>query len=236
MKNIIIITVGAIIASIILASGIKQVKQADYLTVNGSAFKVVESDIAKWTIVLNQTVGSSDLKAGSEAISKDQKIIQDYMKASGITENEITIQPLAVQPQYSYQAPIGASPLSGYILSQSIVVESKNVDSVTKASQNATSLISKGSSFSSQPVEYYYSKLAEIKPELLNEAAKDAKARADSLASATSARVGELKSASQGVIQITAENSTDSSDYGYYDTQSKKKKVTAVIKANFELK
>ena len=85
-------------------------------------------------------------------------------------------------------------------------------------------------------MEYYISSLPELRVSLLGEAVKDAESRANSLAEASGKRVGKLKSASSGVVQVLSTNSTDISDYGSYDTSQINKQVMVTVKASFTLK
>jgi hypothetical protein len=84
--------------------------------------------------------------------------------------------------------------------------------------------------------QYFYTKLNDLKVELLNEATKNAFERAEAIASSTNNSAGAVITASQGVFQITSRDSVDSSDYGYYDTSAIDKKVNAVVRASFKVK
>ena len=68
---------------------------------------------------------------------------------------------------------------------------------------------------------------------MLGEAAKDAKVRAERVASSTGNSIGPVRSAKMGVLQITAADSTDVSDYGVYDTTTIEKDMTAVVNISF---
>ena len=84
--------------------------------------------------------------------------------------------------------------------------------------------------------EYYYSDLAQIKIDLLKEAATDARTRAKSMLSAANSSVGKVKSMKMGVFQITSPESTEVADYGINDTSTIDKKVTAVANVVFQVK
>ena len=84
--------------------------------------------------------------------------------------------------------------------------------------------------------QYYYSKLGEIKVELLKEASEDAKQRAKGMLSATNNKVGKIRSVRMGVFQITPPDSNDVSDLGMNDVSSIEKKVTAVANVVFGIK
>ena len=121
-------------------------------------------------------------------------------------------------------------------LTQNITITSNDINKTTNTAQNSGILINQGIVFSSQPVEYYYSKLAELRVEMLGLATNDAKLRAQKIAEQAGTKIGDLKSASMGVFQITAPYSTEVSDYGMYDTSTIDKQITAIVKASFEIK
>jgi hypothetical protein len=122
-----------------------------------------------------------------------------------------------------------------YTLSQTFTVQSNDVNKLTDASKNISSIVGRVI-FSSLSLEYYYSKLPEARIQLLSQAIADAKARATELAKNSGSKVGSLKSASSGVVQVQSLNSTDVSDYGSYDTSQIEKQVTVTVKASFSLK
>ncbi|WP_420795975.1 SIMPL domain-containing protein [Desulforamulus profundi] len=97
-------------------------------------------------------------------------------------------------------------------------------------------LIEQGVVFESQPPQYFYTKLNDLKVNMLAEATKDAKLRAEKMASSTGSRIGSQRSAKMGVFQITAVNSNEISDYGINDTSSIEKEITAVVNVEFSVK
>jgi hypothetical protein len=86
------------------------------------------------------------------------------------------------------------------------------------------------------PLQYVYTKLTSLRPELLAQATKDARSRAGVIVDATGSHLGKLRRVSVGVFQITAPNSTEVQDYGVYDTSTLEKDVTAVVNVTFSLK
>jgi hypothetical protein len=75
--------------------------------------------------------------------------------------------------------------------------------------------------------------LSDLRVSLLGDALKDAKARANEIARASNQNIGKLKSASSGVVQVLAPNSTDTSDYGTYDTSTINKDISVTVRATF---
>jgi hypothetical protein len=94
-------------------------------------------------------------------------------------------------------------------------------------------LINQGILLESMAPEYLYTKLGDLKIEMLAEAAKDAKRRAEQIAQSTDSSIGTVRTARMGVLQITAADSTDVSDSGMNDTSSLEKDITAVVNVGF---
>ncbi|MBP9748691.1 SIMPL domain-containing protein [Patescibacteria group bacterium] len=212
---------------------------ANTISVTGSAERVITSDTAKWRGGFTRTVPTEQLKEGSAAMQADLRIVLTYLKKQGFTDAEVTVDAVSINPYCpSDPGSYGCDGrVTGYTLQQSLVVESQNVEKVTTLAKEGTNaLIGEGLIFVGQNVEYYYSKLADLKLEMLADATGNAKARAQHIADSTDAVLGRIQSASMGVFQVTAVNSTELSDYGAYDTSVKEKKVTAVVRAAFGLR
>lgn len=90
-----------------------------------------------------------------------------------------------------------------------------------------------GVQFESLPPQYFYTKLADLKIEMLSLATEDAVKRAEQIAKSTGTKVERLRSAYMGVFQITPLYSTEVSDYGINDTTSIDKEITAVVNCEF---
>jgi hypothetical protein len=123
--------------------------------------------------------------------------------------------------------------ITGYSLRQELEVRSTDVDKIEKLAREATELINQGILIESNAPEYHYTKLGDLKIEMLSEAAKDAKQRAQQIASSTGSSIGSMRSARMGVLQITPADSNDVSGEGMNDTTSLDKDITAVVNVTF---
>jgi hypothetical protein len=208
------------------------------VSVTGSAERTVTSDIVKWNANFSRNVAEAQVKEGYQQMKKDLDLAISYLKENGVTENQITVRPAYLNPVYDFDKFSGSSKMTGYQIQQSIVIESVGeVKKITALSQEApAALAGKGLLFSTQNLEYYYSKFADLKVEMLTDATTNATERAKRIAESTGAKLGRLQSASMGVFQVTSLNSQEVSDYGYFDSSSIEKKVTAVVRAAFSLK
>ena len=123
-----------------------------------------------------------------------------------------------------------------YTLRQNVELKSLEVEKVTELSKNIQDLIDQEILFSTQYVEYVYTKLPELRVNLLSEAIKDAKLRAEKIAESSDKKIDVIRSASIGVAQVLPVNSVEISDYGAYDTSSIEKEVMVTVKATFSMK
>lgn len=201
------------------------------LTVTGSATKEVESDHVKWVGIITHVVRASTLKQGYADMTKDLTEVKAFLKDKNIPEEAVVISPVFMDQ--NYDQPQGAE--RSYTLRQTVDVNSDNVALVTDVAKNINPLIEKGVVFSTQSLEYTYSKLAEERVALLSDAIRDAKARASKLAESSGKKVGQLKSASSGVVQVLSANSLDVSDYRSYDTSKVSKNIMLTVKASLTL-
>lgn len=123
--------------------------------------------------------------------------------------------------------------ITGYTCTQTFEVRSARVKEIADLANKAPELIKEGINLNSWAPEYLYTKLADLRIEMLGEATADAKVRAERIAESAGNDIGALRSARMGVFQVTARNSTDVSDYGYYDTSSLDKDITSVVTLSF---
>ena len=114
-------------------------------------------------------------------------------------------------------------------------IRSYDVKKVDAIARQSTELINQGVQFVSGVPEYFYTKLAELKVEMLAKATENAKKRAETMATSTGNKIGLMRSARMGIFQITPINSYDVSWYGNNDTSSYEKKVTAVVDVAFAI-
>ena len=216
-------------------SGVAPFKQ-NSVAVTGSAYEIVESDSGKVEIELEV---KSPTKAGAYSIAKKQiPQVKSYLKEKGFNvEKEVDIKSANGYYTYKYY-PNGntSNEIDHYNLSQGISIKSQDVKKIKDVSLDITSLSDKGIDISVNATNYSYSKLSDLKVELLKKATKDAKQRAAAMLKATNNGVGKIQSVKMGVFQITPVDSTDVSDMGISDTTTIEKKITAVANVTFQIK
>lgn len=222
-----LVLTGAIIARTFL-----DVKKLDnVISVSGSAKQKVTADNARWTGNFSRNATKDNLKDGYSQMKNDEKVVSAFFVAQGF-KDKFEISPVFMNEIYKSDpnAP------KEYNLIQNVEIKSDDVEKMKELAKNSDQLAEKGIIFSANPVEYYYSKLPDMRVSLLPEAIKDARNRATAIASSSGQAVDYVKSVSMGVVQVMPVGAVEISDYGSYDTSGIEKEVMITVKASFSLK
>jgi uncharacterized protein len=205
------------------------------ITVTGSAKRRITSDMVVWTASVSGQ--SPQLGEAYKTVSASVPRIKQYLVGKGIPENQITTSSISTTTLKRQDAN-GAetSEVTGYSLTQNIEVRSTDVQKISQIARESTELINEGILLESKPPQFYYTKIGDLKIEMLGEASKDAKERSERIAASTGNSIGAVRSAKMGVLQITAADSTEVSDYGTYDTSTIEKDMTAVVNISFAVR
>ncbi len=231
------LAIGLVVAASIGSSAAVRIKtQEQAITVTGSAKQRIVSDWIVWRAeVTTQATGMAD---AYRQVSTQVPLVVEYLKGKGIRADQIVVSAVrtrAFHPRDERGAEI-PDQVTGYQMSQAVTIRSDEVDKVTQISREATELINQGILVGSRDPEYHYTKLGDLKIQMLGEAAADARVRAEQIASSTGAKVGALRSARMGVMQINPAGVSAVSSEGNNDTTSLEKDVFAVVTASFALK
>jgi hypothetical protein len=206
------------------------------ITVTGSATRRIRSD----SIVWEASVRSQDpaMTAAYKKLAADMPVLMQFVKAHGVPDTEISTSATTVSEVHPrdqngvYQEQVVAS----YIVEQHITVTSKDIPKVEKVSREITDLLDKGIYVHSQAPLYIYTNLSALKLEMLAEASRDARLRAEKIAQNTGANLGGLLSSRMGVMQINPAFSTEVSAEGNNDKTTLDKDVLGVVTASFTVK
>lgn len=235
----IIASLGLIIATALLANAFKNRNNAnDTVTVTGLGSKDFESDLIVWNS--NFSRKSYVLKDAYALLEQDRNAIKSYLTAKGVSENEIVFSSVTINKDFSTtydeNSNVRSQEFNGYNLTQNIQIESKKVEQIENISRSVSELINSGVELYSNTPEYYYTKLAELKLEMIAEATKDARMRAEKIAENADASLGKLKKSEMGVFQIVAQNSSEEYSWGgSFNTSSKKKTATITMKLIYKI-
>jgi hypothetical protein len=211
------------------------------ITVTGSAKKRITSDLIEWSAQI--ATEDKDRTVASKALHGYAATAVSYLKAQGIPEGEISLSAVSVEELYDtdYQGTgedrVEKTVFRGYSVTQTVSVSSTNVPLVERVSREISALLEQGVPITSSPPSYYFTKLGDLKIEMLAEAAKDARVRGDNIVKQTGGgSLGKLRDADMGVINVNAANSTETSWEGNNDTSSLDKDIITIVHVTFELR
>ncbi|HMO62635.1 MAG TPA: SIMPL domain-containing protein [Ferruginibacter sp.] len=240
MKNIIApvaIAIAIISAFVIAGNAYKyKFKSTENISVTGLAEKDFTSDQIVWTGYYSRKM--MDLKSAYSLLKEDEVKIRTYLKTKNISDAEMVFSAVSIDKEfdtrYDNNGRVSGSEFTGYNLRQTVTVDSKDIEKVEKISREVTELIQSGIELNSSAPSYYYSKLSELKIDLLAKASADAKLRAETIAKNSGSSLGKIKKATMGVFQITGQNSNEDYSYGgAFNTSSKNKTASITIRIDY---
>jgi uncharacterized protein len=195
---------GLIVGGWLLGSQIKATRLSDrYVTVKGLVERNVKSDLAVWPLSYKEA--GDDLSGVYAKTETDKKAILDFLLQQTIQSQEIELGVIRVVDTQANEYGAGNRAPHRYIVEQQITVRTSRVDVVAAAAQKTMRLLQKGIILSGNPgqgLAYKFTALNSIKPDMITEATRNARAAADRFASDSGSKVGAIRQANQGVFSI----------------------------------
>lgn len=226
-----VLSVGLIGATGVLVKGVRRAN--DTITVTGASTERIRSDHVDWTVDVFQSGGSQ--QASYQGLQPSVQRTMAFLRAEGVQEEELTLGALRSEREDVRDPRSGEIRSTTWTTTQPVLIGSDDVERIRAISGRIGELIGQGVPLRSQPPAYTYTKLAEKRVDMLAKATRDARSRARAIAAEAGAGVGAITNADTGIFQITAPNSTETSDSGSYDTSTIDKDITAVMAVTFRV-
>lgn len=195
---------GLVVLGIFLRYGLTHLNDSHRtVTVRGLCEREVQANKVTWPIV-NKEVGNY-LPSIFANVEYYNSLILKFLKENGIEDSEISVNPPAVidlqADRYSYNQ----NPYR-YNVTNVIVVTSSKVDKINELIKKQAELLKQGVAIVAGDYQYQtvyeYTDLNAIKPEMIEEATRNARAAADKFAEDSGSKVGRIQTASQGQFSI----------------------------------
>lgn len=229
-----ILGISAIVSAALIGNGLTDLRTGDrYVTVKGVAEREVNADLALWPIRFVAT-GASLSEAQDKARSSRDAIMA-FLKLQAIDQDAVELQRLYVTDTRAnpYQPNSGDQK---FIISQTLMVRSTDIDRIRQAAQGVSELVDSGvvlsSDYGPSGPTYLFNGLNEIKPEMIAEATASAREAAAQFAQDAKAELGGLRRANQGVFQILARDQAP----GIMEEQQPVKTVRVVSTVEYYLR
>ena len=169
--------------------------QGSYVEVKGLSERIVKADVAIWS--LNFEVKSNDIDTLYAEIAKNTEAIKSFLKTKGFEESEINVAPVNIYQDTYREA------LFRYNSNTQLSVYTDKVDLVRSASKDTLLLVKQGVTLNQNSIEFEFSDINSIKPQMLAEAIKNAKASAEQFANEAGSGLGKITRGNQGVFDIS---------------------------------
>ena len=237
-KYLYILSPTLIIIALILGLSFKTaIARSSNISVTGSAKRDFISDTIVWESIFSTK--KMELKDAYTQLDKDREIITEYLISNNISKSEFVFSAIDISKHFENITDsdgIRMREFKGFVLKQTVKIESNAVDKIELISRDITSLIDSGVQIQSQSPYYFYSKLSDLKIDMIAEATEDAKLRASKIASSSGSSLGNLLNAKMGVFQIIATNSTENYSWGgTHNKTSKHKTATVTMKLSYDI-
>ncbi|TXH20112.1 MAG: SIMPL domain-containing protein [Chitinophagaceae bacterium] len=214
-------------------------KSTETIRVNGSAQTDFTSDLIVWNGSYSRN--AMDIKEAYTLLKSDEDHIKKYLTNKGISAKEIVFSAVKIDKlfnqRYDAEGRVVGSDFTGFSLSQNVKIESTDIPKIEQLSREVTQLIESGIELKSSEPLYFYTKIADLKLDLLAKASEDAKKRAEIIAKNTGGSISGINKANMGIFQITGKNSDEDYSYGgAFNTSSKNKTASITVSLECNVK
>ena len=227
---------GLVFAALVFANAWTRISESQVINVTGSARKNVRSDLVVWRASFSTE--AETLLAAQVKLRADLGKVTAFLTTHGLAE--FSAAPVQIREitakQRNEENDTVTTVHVGYRLGQAIEVRSPDVERVPRLADDSGELLQQDVAFVSEGFEFIYTKAGDAKVEMMAEATKDARSRAEQIATQGGRAIKELRNARMGVVQINPLYSGSTSWEGNNDTSSLEKTITATIGATFALR
>ena len=200
-----LIALGLVGAGWFASQGMARLKTADrYVTVKGSAEKIVDADLVVWPLA--HSVGGNDLADVQRRLDANTATIRGFFTGAGFKPEEIVVSPPRLEDRWAYAYGDNRPP-ERFRYSTTVTLRTSNVANALSVLRKSGELVSRGVMLGAEGEaggpDFDYTQLNDIKPALIAEATANARKSAEQFAKDSGARIGGIRSANQGVVDIS---------------------------------
>ncbi len=188
------------------SSAIKYREYERTVTVKGLSERDYKADVIIWPIQFSEA--NNDLSKLYVSLESSTAQIRSFLENKGVKKEEITFSAPAITDKSAQQWGSNERAAFRYTAIQTVTVYSKNIDAVRSVMSSLSELGKKGIVITGDNyenrTEYLFSRLNEVKPEMIEEATRNARSVAEKFAADSQSSLGKIKRASQGQFSIYA--------------------------------
>ena len=218
-----ILALGVIVGGYLLGDGIRRARMADRaVTVRGLAERNVTADLATWTIVISEQ--GTELAAARSGVDEDARTVAAFFRQAGFRPQDLSDAGATVN-QY-YDSNRGQETVT---VRRQMQLRTTDVARARNAFARQFELIRDGVAIDEgSSMVYSFTRLNDIKPEMIAAATRDARRGAEQFARDSGSAVRGIRSATQGYFSITARDGDDNEGSGRDSPYQKVRVVTTI--------
>lgn len=230
-----IFAVGLTTSGYALGDGFRRYKLAEQRTVSvrGVSERDVTADLATWSISFSHE--GSELGSVQQSVDQQAGSVRAFLQRAGFRPQEITDSDVSLvreQPTDNHGNPVGPQTLT---VRRSIQLRTNDVMKARSAYAAQAALLRNGVELSGSSISYTFTKLNELKPDMIAEANQNARRSAEQFAHDSGASVGRIKTASQGYFSVGARDGEDCDDCGSSGGSTPFQKVRVVTTIDYDI-
>jgi uncharacterized protein len=222
-----IFAVGLTTSGYVLGDGLRRAKMAERtVAVRGVSERNVTADLATWTVDFSQE--GSDLGPVQQSVNSQAQAVHAFFQRAGFRPDEVTDSDVSVSRERGRVEdgkPVGPEKLT---VKRSIQLRTSDV-------MKARAAYTRQSELTGSNVTYTFTRLNALKPQMIAEADRNARASAEQFAHDSGAQVGRIKSASQGYFSVGPRDGEECDDCGSSGGSSPFQKVRVVTTIDYDL-
>lgn len=230
-----IFAVGLTTSGYALGDGFRRYKLAEQRTVSvrGVSERNVTADLATWSIAFSHE--GTELGPVQQSVDQQARLVRAFFQRSGFRPGDVTDSDVSLsreQPTDREGNPVGPQVLT---VRRSIQLRTSDVIKARAAYAGQAALLRDGVELSGSSISYTFTKLNELKPEMIAEATQNARRSAERFARDSGASVGRIKTASQGYFSVGARDGEDCDDCGSSGGRTPFQKVRVVTTIDYDI-
>lgn len=217
---------GMVAGGYLLGDGLLRAKEADRsVTVRGLAERDVTADLATWTI--SYSANSGNVTEAQAKVRRDTVAIEAFFKELGFPAD-------ALQPTGANVSSFSNNGITTYTVRQRLALRTNDVARARRAVARQFDLVDRGVFLEEgSNMAFTFTLLNTVKPEMVAEATRDARASAEQFAKDSGVGVGSIKRATQGYFTIESRDG-ETGAWGVSDTPYKKVRVVTTVDFSLE--
>lgn len=207
--------------------------RGSYISTNGISVKHVVSDDAVWN--LNVVAEANTAQKAQEVLQEQKRLVLEYLKNSGFTENEISEEPIVMSDNFKYSDYSKDSQKARFSAIATFHINSQNLDLIKSTSLKITDLTGLHNiNLAENNIRYLYKGMDKLRIEMIKEATEDSKNRAEKIAETLNIKLTGVRNIATGKFSIRAEDARLNDDWDEGES-ALKKQIRVVVHGSFNL-